>query len=188
MRQIEFLNHALNALERLSIPYAVVGSYASTAWGEPRMTRDIDIVIQLTAVEVDSLCAAFPENDFYVSPIAAKEAVARRSQFNVLHPSSGNKIDFMIAGAGDWPTSQLARRKKFAFEPNVFGYVAAPEDVILGKLIYYREGESEKHLRDIRGVIKISGNQLDYEYLDRCADQLGVGSIWKRIVSNAPGL
>ena len=49
MRQIEFLALAINALERLEIRYAVVGSYASTAWGEPRMTLDIDIVIEMAA-------------------------------------------------------------------------------------------------------------------------------------------
>lgn len=185
MRQIEFLSFALAVLERLSIPYAVVGSYASTAWGEPRMTRDIDIVIQLSANQVEPLCAAFPASDFYVSDFAAKEAVDLRRQFNVLHPASGNKIDFMVIGTGDWPESQLARRRRVSFGPSVFGFVAAPEDVILGKLIYYQDGHSEKHVRDIRGIIKVSGSDLDLAYLDRCAVQLGVSEIWASIASGA---
>lgn len=184
MRQIEFLGFTLDALERLGIPYAVVGSYASSAWGEPRMTRDIDVVVQLAADQVDSLCAAFPEQDFYVARTAAKEAVQRRSQFNVIHPASGNKIDFMIAGVGDWPSSQLARRRKIEFEPNISGYVATPEDVILGKLIYFRDGASDKHLRDIRGIIKVSGTQLDNGYLTRSAVQLGVDDILQTVLPN----
>jgi hypothetical protein len=178
MRQIEFLAFTLQTLERLGTPYAVVGSYASTAWGEPRMTRDIDIVIDLAANQVDALCGAFPEQEFYVSRVAANDAVQRHSQFNVIHPASGNKIDFMIAGTGDWAQSQLSRRRKVEFHPSVSGYVAAPEDVILGKLIYYREGGSEKHLRDIRGIVKVSRGKLDRDYLASRATQLDVGAIW----------
>ena len=187
MRQIELLRFTVDALERLEICYAIVGSYASSVWGEPRMTRDIDIVIQLAASQIDSLCASFSEDDFYVSRAAAAEAVQRRGQFNVIHPASGNKIDFMIAGMGDWPTAQLARRKNVNFEPDTSGYVAAPEDVILGKLIYYREGGSDKHLRDIKGILKISGDVLDREYLARNAVQLGVADIWRSLCGDLEG-
>jgi hypothetical protein len=182
VRQIELLQFTIDALDRLGIAYAVVGSYASGAWGEPRMTRDIDFVIRLAADQVDSLCAAFPDVSFYVSRSAAAEAVERRSQFNVIHPASGNKIDFMVLGTGDWPDSQLVRRTKVTFQPGATGYVAAPDDVILGKLIYYRDGGSEKHLRDIRGILKISGDFLDRDYLARSAVQLGVADIWHAIL------
>ena len=184
MRQIEILHLAIGALERLGINYVVVGSYASSAWGEPRMTIDVDIVIQLAASEVESLCNAFPEQDFYLSRAAALEAVQQRSQFNVIHPSTGHKIDFMVPGTGDWTSSQLARRRTIEFEPGIAGFVAAPEDVILGKLIYFREGNSEKHRRDIRGIIKVSGGQLDRDYLRRGVAQLGVDDAWKEIVSD----
>jgi len=92
VRQLDFLTYAVSALERIGIQYAVVGSFASTAWGEPRMTRDIDIVIGLRADQVDALCREFPEVEFYVSPIAAREAVSRGGQFNVIHPSSGTEL------------------------------------------------------------------------------------------------
>lgn len=183
MRQIEILHLAIGALERLGINYVVVGSYASSAWGEPRMTIDVDIVIQIAPSEVESLCNAFPEQDFYLSRAAALEAVQQRSQFNVIHPSTGHKIDFMVPGTGDWPSSQLARRRRIEFEPGISGFVAAPEDVILGKLIYFREGGSEKHRRDIRGIIKVSGGQLDRDYLRSGVAQLGVDDAWKEIVS-----
>jgi hypothetical protein len=183
MRQIEFLALAINALERLDIRYAVVGSYASTAWGEPRMTLDIDIVVEMAADQVQAFCIAFPEQDFYVSRTAAMEAVQHRSQFNLIHPASGNKIDFMIAGSGDWAQSQLSRRRKIEFEPTIAGYVAAPEDVILGKLIYYRDGASEKHLRDIRGILKVSRGSLDRQYIAQRAEQLGVSDAWAKLLS-----
>ena len=183
MRQIEFLYHALAALERLGIPYAVVGSYASTVWGEPRMTRDIDIVVRLEVSQVDNLCVEFPDPDFYVNRSAANEAVRCHGQFNVIHPTSGNKIDFMVVGTSDWPKTQLSRRKKVEFAPAIFGYVAAPEDVILGKLIYFREGKSEKHLRDIRGILKVTNETLDYQYIANRAIELGVSDEWRQLAN-----
>lgn len=184
MRQIEFLAQALRTLEQLQIPYAVVGSYASTAWGEPRMTRDVDIVIDLPARQVDDLCDAFPDQEYYVSRAAAKEAVRHGSQFNIIHPASGNKIDFMVAGQSDWVRLQLRRRRRTEFDPSVSGYIASPEDVILGKLLYYRDGASEKHIRDIRGILKISGQDLDNDYVAGSARQLGVHDLWAAIIAN----
>jgi hypothetical protein len=185
VRQIELLRFAIETLEGLGIPYAIVGSFASGAWGEPRMTRDIDIVVSLSPPQVTALCAAFPDDEFYVSQSSAAEAVRLHSQFNVIHPTSGNKIDFMIAGTGDWSAAQLARRKRVDFEPETHGYVAAPEDVILGKLIYYREGGSEKHLRDVAGILRTSGNIVDRDYVGNFAQQVGVGEIWLMVLKNA---
>lgn len=182
MRQIELLRFVLDILERLQIDYAVVGSYASGAWGEPRMTRDIDIVVRLTPQQVDPICAAFPEADFYVSRAAAMDAAKRHSQFNVIHPQSGNKIDFMIAKPGNWADSQLQRRRRIAFEPTTQGYVAAPEDVILGKLIYFKEGGAEKHLRDIAGILMTSQVAVDRAYIEKFAVDLGVGDSWQQVL------
>jgi hypothetical protein len=184
VKQIEFLSHALGVLGRLEIPYAVVGSYASSAWGEPRMTRDIDILVQLSANQVEQLCREFPAPDFYVSQVAARDAVMHGSQFNIIHPTSGNKIDFMIAASRDHVDCQLERRQLIEFEPSVSGYVASPEDVILGKLSYYREGGSEKHVRDIKGILKVSGHAIDHDYLNRRASELELSSFWQSILNN----
>jgi len=182
VRQIELLRFVVEVLDRLGIRYAVVGLYASGAWGEPRMTRDIDIVIDLPMLQADSLCGVFPDDEFYVSRAAAIEAVHQRSQFNVIHPKSGNKIDFMIAKSDEWSAAQLSRRKLVAFEADTRGYVATPEDVILGKLMCYLDGGSEKHLRDIAGVMNISGETLDRTYITRFAGQFGAGDVWRAIL------
>ena len=184
MRQIELLDYAIKALGRLEIPYAVVGSYASSAWGEPRMTRDIDIVIHLSSEQIESLYREFSDPSFYVSQAAIKEAVERRSQFNVIHPASGNKIDFMIAASNDPTGNELARRQLVEFDSTVSGYVAAPEDVILGKLNYYREGGSEKHLRDIKGILKVTGHTLNRDYLERRASERGLTEFWQTILND----
>src|SRR4051812_503634 len=96
----------------------VVGSLASAAYGEPRLTQDIDIVIQPTAHQLEEICRAFPTSEFYVSPEAAQQALRQGGQFNVLEPSSGNKIDFMIAKTDDWGRAQLDRRRRLLLLPS----------------------------------------------------------------------
>jgi len=183
VRQIELLQYVIAALDRLGISYAIVGSFGSGAWGEPRMTRDIDIVIRVSPADVARLCDAFPEDNFYVSRDAAEDAVRRHGQFNVIHPKSGNKIDFLIAAPDAWTANQISRRKAVKFDSETTGYVAAPEDIILGKLIYYREGGSEKHLRDIAGILRISDELVDRDYIDKFAVELGVADLWQAVLS-----
>jgi hypothetical protein len=181
--QPELLKFTIRALERLSIPYAIVGSFASGVWGESRFTQDIDILVELKPNDVPLLCAAFPDAEFYVSQSAANEAVVRHDQFNVINPMSGNKIDFMIAGKSPWVRAQIERRKRIAFFPDQEGAVAAAEDVILGKLVFYHEGGSDKHLRDITGILKFSGDLVDRDYVSRFAAQLGVADIWQSMLT-----
>ena len=107
MEQSDLLRMAIATLERLEVPYAIVGSFASSAWGESRFTQDIAIVIRVDQRSIEQLCDAFSGDEFYVSRIAAQEAVKLNGQFNILNPESGNKIDFMIAGRSKRASSQL---------------------------------------------------------------------------------
>jgi hypothetical protein len=162
----------------------LVGSLASSAYGDPRMTRDIDFVIDMTAAQVRTLCAAFPSDQFYVSPEAALQALSLPAgQFNVIHPESGNKIDFMIARRDAWGKEQVSRRQRVQILPEISGYAARPEDVVLGKLLYYQEGGSEKHLRDIASILKVGGDAVDRGYIERWATDLGVPDIWQAILN-----
>lgn len=92
MEQSDLLRYAAVQLRRLKIPYAVVGSFASSVWGESRLTQDIDIVVDLKPAHVPLICAAFPNPEFYVNASAANEAVALSTQFNVINPSSGTEL------------------------------------------------------------------------------------------------
>lgn len=181
MTLLELLRFAFQTLERLHVPYAVVGSFATGVWGNPRMTRDIDIVVQLHPEQVDAVFSAFPSDEFYVSRAAVEDAVRRPGQFNVIHFTSGNKIDFMVVGESAWANSQINRRRRVKFFEDCEGYVAAPDDVILGKLIYYREGGSDKHLSDIKGIMDRSAAAVDLAYLQESAKSLGVADIWSNI-------
>jgi len=178
----EFLRHALTTVESLNIPHMIVGSIASMRYGEARLTLDIDIVCDLDVRTVEPLCAAFSDPEFYVSLPAALDAVRSRKQFNVIHSKSGLKIDFMISRNDEWGRMQLARRRKIELMPGQLAFVASPEDVILGKLQYYKERESHKHLRDIAAMLQVSGDQIDRSDVSMWATKLGVLDIWQAIV------
>lgn len=95
--------------ERLKLRYLVTGSIATIAFGEPRFTNDIDIVIDLPAEQVDRFCDSFSEAEFYVSRQAANTAVRLKSQFNVIHPASGLKVDFMVLASSEFNASRMSR-------------------------------------------------------------------------------
>jgi hypothetical protein len=141
MDQLEFLRQVIGILHGSGLRYMVVGSFASGFWGEPRATFDVDVVISLEASDLAKLITLFPPDQFYLSAEAAQDAIQRKSQFNIIHPDSGNKIDMMIQGADAWGQLQLARRRLLVVEPGFELYVATPEDIILSKL---RNAELDK--------------------------------------------
>jgi hypothetical protein len=159
----------------------VVGSFASGLYGEPRLTQDIDVVIDAGPDDARKLCGQFLPQEFYMSLEAALDAVRRRSQFKVIHPASGNKIDFMVARRDPWGRSQISRRQKVRLLPDREGYMARPEDIIISKMLYYKQGGSEKHMRDITGILKVSGEEVDRAYVERWAEELGLKEIWEAI-------
>lgn len=183
MDQIDLLRYLVKTLDRLGISYMVVGSLASGAYGEPRMTQDIDVVIDADEQQIIGLCQAFSSDEFYVNQEAALAARRRGGQFNIIHSTSGNKIDLLIAGIDGWGRTEIARRERMQILPDLEGYCARPEDLILSKMAYYREGGSEKHLRDIAGMMKVSGEQVDRDYVSRWAAALGVSEIWQAILA-----
>jgi predicted nucleotidyltransferase len=178
----DLLRLTIETLGRLQIPYLVCGSVASGGYGEPRMTRDIDIVIDLRFGKVAELCEAFPEPEFFVSKDAAIEAIRTEKQFNVVHLPTANKIDFMISRDCVWSRLQLERRQRVTLFGNVEGFAASPEDVILSKMLYYHEGGSEKHLRDITGILSIQAEKIDREYISQWATRLKVAEVWSAVL------
>lgn len=185
MEQIELLRFALDVLDRLQIPYALVDSFASGIWGEPRMTRDMDFVVQLRDLHVEALLEAFPAGEFYLSRAAMEEAISEAGQFNVIHPRSGNKIDFMVLDSSGETPPQIARRMEIELLTNCTAYVAAPDDVIIAKLRYYLDGGSDKHLRDIAGILKHSGDLIDTNYVTAWAAQHGAATLWSELQARA---
>ncbi len=184
MELFDLLRYVAKALDQLGLRYLVTGSMATIYYGEPRFTNDIDIVLALPPGKVAEFCKAFPAPDFYVSEEAVRQAVAEGHSFNIIHPESGLKVDMIIPRNTSFDQSRFMRRKRvkpLSGDDTEISF-ASIEDVIIKKMDFYREGGSEKHLRDIAGVLKISGTQVDRAYISEWAAKLGLESIWQAIV------
>ncbi len=187
MEPSDLLRHLVEALERLGVPYFITGSISAIAHGEPRFTNDIDVVVDLGEEKVVGLCGEFPFPEYYVSEDAAREAVRERRPFNIIHPASGLKID-VIVGRGDaFDRSRFARTLRMRPEPDYEAAFDSPEDLILKKLEFHREGGSEKHLRDIAGILKVSGERIDRTYIAGWAKKLGLEEEWAAALERSAG-
>ena len=181
MEQFDLLRFVVAAIERVGLRYFVTGSTVTIFYGEPRFTNDIDIVVNLSAPAVREFVQQFPENEFYVSEDAALDAVERHSQFKILHPQTGLKVDVIIPAPTEFNLSRFARASRVRTGPDWDAAFSSPEDAIIKKMEYFREGGSEKHLRDIAGVLRTSKESIDMAYIDRWAGILNVQDIWKSI-------
>ena len=187
MEPSELLTLLSRKLDELGICYLVTGSMATIAYGEPRFTNDIDVVTSLLIEDVTRFCEAFPMPDFYISQEAVEGAVRQRRQFNIIHPTSGLKIDCIIPKDDDFERSRQQRGIRLQIVEDVDVMFASPEDVIIRKLQYYKLGGSDKHLRDIAGVLKIQGSRIDRPYIAGWANRLAVRDVWDLVVERAGG-
>lgn len=170
-------------LNQLGVRYIVGGSVAAILYGEPRLTHDVDFIVFLRYEDIARLREAFPTPEFYVPPtevIAAEIAREQKGHFNVIHADTGFKADFYTTGRDElqaWGFRHL-QRKTFRGEPIA---VAPPEYVIVRKLEYFREGGSDKHLRDIRAILNVSGELLDRSALHDWITRRGVEAEWRKV-------
>jgi len=175
----------LEPLNRAAIPYMVTGSVASLIYGEPRLTHDVDLVVELDAAGAGEFAGLFPTEQFYCPPVeiirteAAREA---RGHFNLIHHATGFKADIYPAGRDPLHRWAMARRQVFEIEQRQV-WVAPPEYVILRKLQYYQEGRSAKHLRDIRRILDISGDSIDRSELNARIIDMGLQAVWAELAT-----
>lgn len=175
----ELLARIGERLAQAGIPHMVTGSIASSFHGEPRTTRDIDIVIDPTPEALDRFVRDLPADAFYVDLDAARAALDERGQFNVIENASGWKADLVIRKDRPFSIEEFARRQpaELLGTPN---FVASAEDVIIAKLEWAKAAESERQLRDVAAILAVSGDRLDYPYIERWVATLGLAEMWRR--------
>ncbi len=168
----------IGPLEQLGFSYCVTGSVAASVYGEPRLTADIDIVLLLPSNAIQQLCAAFPEEQYYVPPLETLMAEVRRPRrgmFNLIHHASQFKADIYIAGGDPMHEWALTHRQRIDLDGEGL-WVAPPEYVIIRKLEFYREGHSDKHLRDIRFMLATT--LTDTALIEREVSARGLDNEW----------
>lgn len=172
----EFLRKITAALDINGIPYMLTGSLASSLYGMPRSTNDIDIVIAPTREQLISVMQFFKRMNLYVEEHALS-ALMNRGQFNVIDFPRGWKVDLIIRKERDFSHVEFDRRATHEVD-GMRLTIAAPEDVILAKMEWAKIGESERQLEDAAGVLRIQRQKLDLAYIERWVKALGLEAQW----------
>lgn len=171
----------LDRLNKGNLSYMVTGSAASIIYGEPRMTHDIDLVLELHVENVQNFISLFPPEKFYCPPQEViKTEIARetRGHFNIIHHETGFKADMYPIGQDELHKWAMSKRQKVKIgRSNIL--IAPPEYVIVRKLQYYKEGGSTKHLRDINRMFEISGESIDKPALEQMVIKYDLLDEWK---------
>lgn len=169
----------LEPFERLGLPYCVTGSVAASVYGEPRLTADIDIVLLLRAQDLAALRRLFPESGYYVPPEETLvRAVESGGMFNLIHHATQFKADVYLAAGDPLHDWALAHRRRIDVS-GTGAWIAPPEYVIVRKLQFYREGGSDKHLRDIRYIL--AATPVDRAFIEAEAEKRGLQATWREV-------
>ena len=164
-------------LDAAHIPYMLVGSYASSHYGALRSTKDIDLVIAATPTQLRNLIDLLPASEYYRDLQMAMDAYRERSMFNVLDMVTGFKTDLIFVKSGDFDQEAFRRRTLKTIGGSPVS-VSTPEDVVIAKLEWARQGQSLRQIEDVAGVIKAEWEDLDKTYLENWVKQLGLMSQW----------
>jgi len=161
---------ALDRIESLGLPWYVTGSWALAAYAEPRMTRDIDVVLDATRTDYESLLRPSFEADFLVNdPID----IGSRWMGGLIHRTELARVDLMFGRSDAWARSAMARRQRLEHPTLAQIWVVSAEDLVIAKL-EWSEGTSELQFRDVRSIVRLV-DELDWAYLERYAAALGIG-------------
>lgn len=171
--------------DRLGIAYYIGGSVASSIYGEPRSTLDVDLGADLPESAVDELTSKW-DQDFYVSVDAMRAAAQTGRSFNLIHFATAMKVDVFVTKGDPFNTSVLQRRIRrnvIVEDESLSVCLATPEDVLLHKLVWFRKGNetSERQWRDIAGILTQQRSRLDVNYITKWGDQLAVRDLWDRV-------
>ncbi|MBI3585759.1 MAG: hypothetical protein HY088_01355 [Ignavibacteriales bacterium] len=180
MKQEEILLYTLERLDKLRIPYFITGSVAVSIYGKPRFTHDIDIVASLFPTNISQLVQEF-NPQFYISPEGIQDALAHHSMFNLIHHATGLKIDCWIHNPqNEFSRSQFERRR----EQTLFGlsmYFISPEDLLLQKLMWFKDSEATRHWDDAVGIWELQHSSLDHSYLEQWSNILSLTTLWYKL-------
>ena len=185
---IEVTRKVVEVFNELNIPYHIGGSLASSAFGIPRATLDVDLVADIRPEHVTVISQLLME-EFYVDADMIMEAIEARSSFNIIHLETMYKVDIFIPKARPFDREAFSRRVHKLFSENSSQrlFFATPEDTILHKLEWYEAGGkvADRQWNDIIGVLRVQGSQLDFTYLKKWAKELGLSSLLKNAIEEA---
>lgn len=180
--ELKLLKEICNNLDNVKIEYMITGSIAMAFYSTPRMTRDIDIIINVSSKDIQKIFNLF-QKDFYISEESVKEALKNSSMFNIIHNETIMKIDFIVRKDDEYRIKEFSRRRKIAISDTLIS-VVSPEDLILSKLFWAKQSKSEMQLRDVKNILSIVKN-IDYDYIKEWSQKLKLEELLKEVTKNA---
>lgn len=176
--ELELLLLVAERLDRAGIAYMLSGSTAMNVYAEPRMTRDIDLVVEIGPASIDAIAATFTP-DFYCDREMIRQAIEHQSSFNVIHTPTVIKVDCIVRKASPYRRTEFERRRPVVVRGHSV-QVVSPEDLVLSKLVWAKPSHSEVQLRDVRNLIACV-ERLDWDYVERWAGELDVRDLLAKV-------
>lgn len=177
--ELDILRDVSRRLESARIAFMLTGSVAMNYYAQPRMTRDIDLVVALGGTHAESFVRLF-ESEYYVDRRAVADAIAQRSMFNLIHNETIIKVDCIVLKSDAYRQEEFARRRQISLG-DFQTWIVSREDLILSKLHWAKDSKSELHLRDVKNLL---GPDCDAVYLCSRASALGVDGLLKEVLAS----
>ena len=172
--ELDIVRDVSRRLDGAGLGYMLTGSMAMNYYAQPRMTRDIDLVVALAARDVDTIVRLF-HPDYYVSREAVSDSIANESLFNLIHQESVIKVDCIVRKASSYRRAEFERRQRITIE-DFSTWIASKEDLIISKLFWAKDTHSEVQLRDVRNL---ASTGCDEAYVAHWTQTLGLTTLWK---------
>jgi len=178
--ELAVLKIVARRLDQAGLPYMISGSMAANYYTVPRMTRDIDVVIELSEADADNFLRVF-RDDFYVDQEMVKHEVLRKGMFNVIHNQSVIKIDFIVRKNAPFHRAAFSRRQRILVDNHPVWFIAA-EDLVLAKLLWAEDSHSEMQIKDIRNLLA-TVKDLDRAHIKTWVARLGLVEFYKEVAN-----
>jgi hypothetical protein len=172
MTEIDIVRDISRKFEQAHVPYMLTGSMAMNYYAQPRMTRDIDVVIAISSDDVDRVAALF-RRDYYLSEENIRQSLAQESIFNLIHQESVIKVDCIIRKSSEYRRIEFERRQKISIL-DFTTFIVSKEDLIISKLFWAKNSHSDVQLRDVRNLLATG---YDAAYLRHWTRKLGVDNL-----------
>ncbi|MBI3018115.1 MAG: nucleotidyltransferase [Deltaproteobacteria bacterium] len=178
--ELKVLEIVTQKLEKAGMGYMITGSIAMNYYATPRMTRDLDLVIELNKSDIPKLLSLF-QKEFYIDEQMILEALKHEGLFNIIHNDWVIKVDFIIRKTTPYRKLEFSRRKKVKLEGFSF-WIVSPEDLIISKLSWAKESMSDFQLRDVQNLLEGVEN-LDLKYIEKWVKDLALDKPYQKIKS-----
>ena len=174
--ELDIVRDVSRRLDAASIGYMLTGSMAMNYYAQPRMTRDIDVVVALQAGDDERIVRMF-DADYYVSRAAVQDSIANESLFNLIHNESVIKVDCIVRKQNEYRLTEFNRRQRIRIE-DFETWIVSKEDLILSKLFWAKDSHSELQLRDVKNLVSTG---CDRAYIERWTAELNVANLWQEV-------